>query len=117
MLEQGDDAMTVTITLPDHIETQLRCRAQAQQRSVEELILDILNRILDGDMTIPTPEEVVNKIRTSVPNPHNLRPAQGSLAEALRDAPTDPDFDLNQNSQHWDTDDVGSSRFSVPSAT
>jgi len=93
--------MTVTIILPDHIETQLRRRAEAQHRSVEELILDILNRVLDGDITFLTPEEVVNKIKTAAPNLPNLRPAQGSLAEALRGTPADPNFDLETWQREW----------------
>jgi len=43
----------------------------------------------------------VAKIRAMPPNPHGIRPAAGSLAEALRNAPDDPDFDLASWSREW----------------
>ena len=93
--------MSITITLPDELETQLQQRAQAQNRSVEELALDLLTDALEANETYLTPEEVVVKIRATPPNPHSIRPARGSLAEALRQAPQDPEFDLVVWEREW----------------
>ena len=49
----------------------------------------------------PTPEEVVAKIQATPPSPGSLQPASGSLAEALRHAPENPDFDLAIWNQAW----------------
>lgn len=50
---------------------------------------------------MPPLEEVVAKIRAVPPNPHGVRPASGSLADALRNAPEDSDFDLVAWTQAW----------------
>jgi len=44
---------------------------------------------------------VVAKIQATPPNPANIRPATGSLAEALQNAPDDPDFDLETWIREW----------------
>ena len=93
--------MAVTITLPDEMETKLQHKAQTQHRSVEELALDILGSALEQEEGFPTPEEVVAKIQATPPNPRSIRPARGSLAEALRSAPEDPDFDLASWEREW----------------
>jgi plasmid stability protein len=93
--------MSITITLPHEIGAQLERRASAQRLSVERLALDILSDALEAEESFPTPEEVVAKIRATPPNPRGIRPAAGSLAEALRDAPDDPDFDLASWRREW----------------
>ena len=55
----------------------------------------------ERESVFPSLEEVVAEIRAIHPNPASLRPASGSLAEALRDAPDDPDFDLSVWNQEW----------------
>ena len=40
-------------------------------------------------------------IKATPPNPQSIRAAQGSLAEALKKAPNDPDFDLGQWEKNW----------------
>lgn len=79
----------------------LQRKAEAQHRSVEEVALAILASALEADQAFPTPEQVVAKIQATPPNPQSLRPASGSLAEALRTAPQDPDFDLATWQQAW----------------
>jgi plasmid stability protein len=108
ILDQGYDCvpfggakMAITITLPDEIEIQLQRKAQGQHLSVEELALEILGHALETEEPFPTPEEVVAKIQATPPNPHNIRPAGGSLAGALRNAPDDPDFDLVAWNREW----------------
>lgn len=93
--------MSVTITLPPELETQLQRKAQAQNRLVEELALDLLTEALEVEEDFPTPEQVVARIQATPPNPHSIRPASGSLAEALRDAPNDPNFDLVLWEREW----------------
>jgi hypothetical protein len=47
-----------------------------------------------ADDGVPTVAEVVARIQATPPNPVMITPPQGDLAEALRNGPTDPDFDL-----------------------
>ena len=93
--------MSLTITLPDTIEAQLRRKAKAKQLSVEELALDILSTALEGEESLYVLEKVVARIQAMPPNPHSIRPASGSLGKALRHAPEDPDFDLAIWNQEW----------------
>lgn len=93
--------MAVTITLPDELEARLQQRAKGLRLSLENLVLEILGRALGTDENFPTPDEVVAKIRATPPNPHGMRLAEASLAEALRKAPQDPDFDLATWNREW----------------
>ncbi len=45
---------------------------------------------------------LVEQIKAEPPNPATIRPATGSLAEALQNAPEDPDFDLETWTRQWD---------------
>jgi plasmid stability protein len=94
-------AMVVTITLPDKLEARLNQKAKRRHISIEKLVLEILSTVLGSDEQFPTPEEVVAKIKALPANPQNIRPAEGSLAEALRNAPDDPDFDLEAWKREW----------------
>ncbi|HEX6291403.1 MAG TPA: hypothetical protein VFZ66_19625 [Herpetosiphonaceae bacterium] len=93
--------MATTITLPDTLEFQLRQQAQVQHRSVEDIALDILRDALDIAAPSPTTDDIVARIKATPPNPQNIRPARGSLADALRDEPGNPDFDLDQWERDW----------------
>ena len=93
--------MAITITLPNKIETLLQREAQEQQVSAEELALEILGEALEKEETFPSLKEVVAKIQATPPNPHSLRPAKGSLADILRDAPEDPHFNLAEWNRNW----------------
>jgi hypothetical protein len=93
--------MSLNITLPDKIEALLRRRAKAKKIPVEQLALGILINALEAEGSFPEPGEVVARIRATPPNPRSVRPATGSLAEALRNAPEDPDFDLAAWNQAW----------------
>ncbi len=44
---------------------------------------------------------LVEQIKAEPPNPAAIRPATGSLAEALQNAPEDPDFDLETWTRQW----------------
>lgn len=93
--------MVVTITLPDKLEARLNQKAKKRHLSIENLVLEILSTVLGADERFPTPEEVVAKIKALPANLQNIRPAEGSLAEALRNAPVDPDFDLETWRREW----------------
>lgn len=92
--------MATTITVPDILAIQLEQQARAQQRSVEDLVLDILRDAL-AETVLPSVDAVVAKIKATGYNPRNIRPAQGSLAEVLRRTPTTEMFDLEQWQQEW----------------
>jgi plasmid stability protein len=94
--------MAVMITLPDELEARLKRRAKGLRLSLENLVLEILGRAVGADEYFPTPEEVVAKIQVTPPNPHGIRLAEASLAEALRNAPQDPDFDLATWNREWE---------------
>ncbi len=98
--------MALTITLPDELAEQLQGAAEEQQLSVEEITEIILRSALRSEYFFPTPEQVVAKIKALPKNPLNPIPAQGSLAEHLRDSPTDPDFDLDAWNREWKTVEV-----------
>ena len=93
--------MTLTITLPDTLTVQLQEKAAAHQLSVEEVALDILRGALAQEEDFLAPEEVVKRIQASPPLPSSIRSAKGSLAEALQNAPEDPDFDLDSWQKAW----------------
>lgn len=93
--------MTFTITMPDEIATQLKRKARQEHRSVEELAVELLSQALEQEKFWLSPEDVVAKMRALPPNPGGCRSASGSLAEALRQAPEDPDFDLARWEQEW----------------
>ncbi len=94
--------MPVTINLTDTLAEKLQVRAGMQQISLEKLAVNILNKALEpADEDCPTPEEVVARIKATPPNPANIRPATGSLAEALQNAPDFPEFDLEAWEKEW----------------
>ena len=93
--------MSITVTLPDDVQAQLQRAAESQRRSLEEVALDILTNAAEAGPAVPTPEEVVARIRATPPNPKGVRAATGSLATALRDAPHIPDFNLGVWEQEW----------------
>ena len=59
----------------------------------------------DAETIRNNPEMIalVERIKATPPNPAAIRPATGSLAEALRNAPEDPNFDLEAWTRQWDT--------------
>lgn len=92
--------MSVTVILPDPVAEQLQRKAESSHNSVQEVALEIIQDALDRE-NFPSPEDVVAKIKTLPRNPANIQPAIGSLADALRNSPTDPDFDLDKWEDSW----------------
>ncbi len=95
--------MPVTITLTDTLAAQLQEKAELQRLSVEEVALDILSNGLEIDAADPTPEDVVARIQATPYHSVALQTAAHSLAEALCDAPIDPEFDLDTWQKEWAT--------------
>ncbi len=93
--------MAMTITVPDNVEVQLQRQAKAQHRSAEDVALGILHDALAGMAVFPPTDAVVANIQAARPHPQNIRQARGSLADALRSAPNNPDFDLTQWNHDW----------------
>jgi predicted CopG family antitoxin len=94
--------VSVTITIPDDLAGRLQALAQVHNQSVDDLILSLLEASASEE-AFPTPEEVVARIRATPPNPNNLRPPVGSLAEYLaRPVPPDPNFNLEEWQREWD---------------
>lgn len=53
------------------------------------------------DDGISSVADVVARIKAMPPNPAMVTHPQGSLADALREGPTNPDFDLQRWQQEW----------------
>ncbi len=93
--------MAVTIIVPDNLQEQLQQRAEVEDRSVEEVTLGLLQDALERTVLFPTVDDVVARIKTTSPNPHNVRPARGSLADALRNGMSTAPFDFAQWTSEW----------------
>jgi hypothetical protein len=98
--------MTLTISLPDEVQVKLEKRANAVKWSVEKMATHLLDEALssiDGKPgeTELTPEDVVARILTLPPKPQNIRPAVGSLSDALRESKPDYSFDLEEWKRNW----------------
>lgn len=94
--------MVLTITLPDELVEKLQGAAEEQQLSLEEITEIILRNALQIEHFFPTPEQVVAKIKALPKNPNAIRRAEGSLVDYLRNAPDDPDFDLETWTRQWE---------------
>jgi hypothetical protein len=85
--------MSTTITLPEHLARRLQQRAGAQQRTPEELAIDLITlglgetapeESLSATAADPELSAVVARITATPPNPDNIIPARGNLADLLR---------------------------------
>jgi len=68
---------------------------QARQQSTVKVAAETIR-------SDPALRALVEQIKTAPPNPAAFRPATGSLAEALQNSPTDPDFDLESWTRQWE---------------
>jgi len=92
--------MTLVINLSDTLADKVKAEAQKRHRSPEEIIVDILSTVFEENRTSSV-SEIVALIKATTPDPAMVIPAEGSLAEALRDGPTDPNFDLQTWEREW----------------
>lgn len=95
--------MALQISLPDELAGELTRRASQQRRTAQEVVIDMLSGLLaiEKNDESETLEQVVARIQSLPRNPAALRPAQGSLADALRNSPTDESFDLKEWQHEW----------------
>lgn len=93
--------MRLTITLPNHLAEQLQRKAEEEKLTAEEVAINLLEEALE-ELWWPTPEEVVAKIKATPPDPTAIRPAEGSLADHLRQRTYDPDFDIEAWNRKWE---------------
>lgn len=80
--------------MPLELQTQVLSFVRKLESKREERVHD--------DSWVPSVSEVVNRIKAIPPNTDLIRQPEGSLADALRDGPTDPDFDLEQWQKEWE---------------
>lgn len=92
--------MALLIDLSETLEHKVKDEAKKRQRTPEQVVVDILAQAFQEENS-PTVAEVVARIKATPPNPAMMTPPQGSLAEALRNGPTDPGFDLKSWEQEW----------------
>lgn len=92
--------MALLIDLPPTLESKVKAEAQKRKRTLEQIVVDRLAQTFADDGT-PTMAEVVARIMATPPNPAMITAPQGDLAEALRNGPTDPNFDLKTWEQEW----------------
>lgn len=92
--------MTMTVTIPDGLAHQVQERARLWRRPPEDIVLDIL-RSAFTEPPIADVDEVVARIKSAPPNPHNIRKPHGALADVLRRESEDDDFDLDMWNREW----------------
>lgn len=92
--------MTITITIPDGLAHQLQEHARLWRRPPEDIVLDILRGALTEPI-IADVDEVVARIKSLPPNPHNIRQPQGALADVLRRESDNDEFDLDLWNREW----------------
>lgn len=96
--------MSTTLTIPDDLAGRLRHKAQAQNRSVDELAAELLIKSLDTSVDSEL-EELIARIKATPPNPAAIRPATISLADALSASLAaegdDRDFNLDEWQHQW----------------
>ncbi|RRR73977.1 MAG: hypothetical protein EI684_07985 [Candidatus Viridilinea halotolerans] len=109
--------MTTTITLPETLARQLAQRAATERLSVETLAIAFLTFALHEERLEESAEErssldedpellaLIASIKAMPPNPANIIPARGNLADVLRalESVEDPDYDLDAELAALDT--------------
>ena len=91
--------MSLTISLPAEKQEKLKKRADAFHWSEEQMASHLLELALDT--SLPSLDEIIERVR-SLPSILGNGPTSNiSLAEALRNAPEDPDFDLAGWTAQW----------------
>lgn len=92
----------ITINVSDRLANQLQKQASSQHLTPEQLALRILAEALEPRRErLSTLDQIVAKIKSTPRNPLALRPAEGSLQEALLNSPEDPEFDLQAWERDW----------------
>lgn len=94
--------MVITVHVADPLANRLQRWASSRRLTPEQLALDILADALDpAKAPHETLDTVVTRIRSTPSSAETLRPATGSLREALGLSLSDPTFDLAQWTMDW----------------
>lgn len=94
--------MPLTVTLPEPLALQLQSRAKVQKVPLGQMVVKMLSSYFEPETEIDlSVEELVAEIKAMPPNPACFRPAQGSLLEALKDVPNEPEIDVESWNREW----------------
>lgn len=95
--------MSITLTLPEPLAARLQTEATMRRRSAQDLAVELLEQALPADLN-QTLKELMDRVSAKPPNPACIRPATGSLADALRagiEAEDEAPFDLTAWQRQW----------------
>lgn len=92
--------MVIQISLSDDIAEYVQSCAESQGISPDQFIVDMVTRAIKAEVDLPL-EKLVAQIQIMPPNQASIRPAHGSLLEALQAGPNDPDFDQPAWEREW----------------
>ena len=92
--------MAIQISLSDDIAEYILSCAEARGISPDQFVSDIVTQVLKAETVLPL-EQLVVQIQNMPANPTSIRPAQGSLLEALQAGPSDSYFDQEAWDQEW----------------
>jgi hypothetical protein len=95
--------MTLQISLPENLVGELNRRAIQQERTAQDIVIDLLSRALgsEQDDELEEPEEVVARIKSMPRNTVIAPPTKEMVAAAQARSVYDKDFDLAQWTAEW----------------
>lgn len=93
--------MSLTITLPDEIATKLQAHAEIQQKSVDDIVVNILGSALDDAASSGALEAVVLRIQSHPSDPSHIHPATQDLGELLKDVEREEPLDVAAWQSDW----------------
>lgn len=91
--------MTLTISLSDETQRKLKKRADAFKWSEEQMASHLIDTVLNA--SLPSLDEIIERVRNLPPSLENRPTSNLALAEALRNGPEDPDFNLAEWTAQW----------------
>ncbi len=92
--------MVMQISLSDDLAQYVLSCAEARGISPDQFVSDVVAQAIEAQDAIPL-ERLVTQIQNMPPNPDSIRPAHGSLLEALQTGPNDSDFDQKAWEREW----------------
>jgi len=87
--------------MPDQPNRRLSTNYEYYEQLSEQARRRVTPAELEAIRNDPELIALVERIKATPPNPAAIRPASGSLAEALQNSPEDPDFDLESWTRQW----------------
>ncbi|WP_089721514.1 hypothetical protein [Candidatus Entotheonella palauensis] len=92
--------MTMQLSLSDELAAYVQSCAKARAISPDQFVSELVTQAIIAEEAFQL-EKLVAQIQNMPPNPASIRPAQGSLLEALRAGPDDPHFDQDAWQREW----------------